>query len=173
MLLAISCIRGGVGQLFVSPHVPCVPSSWPFSKIPHPLTRCTTQWNYKYDIHVVTCRDTWSVIYNRRSSRHRPPASPNVVPATKNYSPKFQRNIYNAGTIRAGAWSENDPKMKQAISPQSASQPRWPPNRGDFSRSPWACSLKNTTFLAPVIIPTFTQKSDTSITLELHQSWLN
>ena len=69
----------------------------------------------------------WNVIYNARSNRSHPPTSPNIVPATKNDVPKFERNLlktdetscamYNARPIRP--WSEHEP-----TSPQPAAQPR-------------------------------------------------
>ena len=65
------------------------------------------------------------------------PTSPNTAPATKNDSPKCERNVLKIDetsfTMRGR--SENDPRMKPSV--------RNPPrNRGYFSRSPRAFCME-------------------------------
>ena len=60
-------------------------------------------------------------------NRCHPPTSPNIAPATKNNTPKYQRNLLQTAETSLTMWdrSDHDPRMKLSV--------RNPPcNRGYF-----------------------------------------
>ena len=81
-------------------------------------------------------RDTWNVIYNKRSSMCHPPTIPNTAPATQNDHPKSDRNLVKTPSTVRGR-SEHDPRPIRAWSDHEPVSPtRY------FSRSPRAFCIE-------------------------------
>ena len=100
-------------------------------------------------------RHIWNITYNARSNRCHPPTSPNIAPAAKNATAKFQRKFPKTGetsfTMRGR--SENDPSMIRPWNRQSATRLATEITfRGhhEHLNSP-------TTFRTPAIIQNFTK----------------
>ena len=98
----------------------------------------------------------WNVIYNARSNMRHSPNSPNTAPATKNDRPKSQRNLLKTDetSFPMRGRSDHDPSMIRAWNRQSATRLA---TEVTFHAHHEHFVLKNTTFRAPAIIPSFTE----------------
>ena len=97
----------------------------------------------------------WNVMYTARSNRSPPPTSPNIVPATKNDTPKSDRNLLRKAetsfTVRG--WSKTVPTM---IRESSDHNPRMNPTRRATEvtfRAPRELSLRCSFQISPGTAP--------------------
>ena len=111
----------------------------------------------------------WNVISNARSNRCHYPTSPNIAPATKNDTARFQRKSPKTGetSFPMRGRSEHDPTMIR----EWKRKPNPPRKWGYFSRSPEAFSIVKYNVLRPILHSNLHQvlHLPRKITLELHQ----
>ena len=105
---------------------------------------------------IIDPRDICNVIYNARNNKYHPLTSPNIAPATQNYTPKSKRNLpktVEASILMYGRF-DHDPNM---VRPWNCKiEPVRSQSLG-FSSSAKHFVLKITTFRAPAIYPDFTK----------------